>query len=315
MPIKKKKNTLSKIWVVLALLITLISSSISGFIFLEGWNFFDAFYMTVITLTTVGFGEVRPLTEQGRLFTSFILVFGLSVFTYAASIITAYIFEGEFKMFFKEKQLDKRISQLKNHYIVCGFGRIGSQASIELSKAKVPFVVIEQKEESFEKALHNNFFAIKGSATEDETLLEAGILTAKGIIAALPEDADNVFVTLTARNLNPKLQIVARASHETSQKKLLQAGANSVILPNILGAKKMAHTLLRPGIADFIDTLVACSTEQALVIEELKVFPSSPVTNRMLKESAIRRTTGALVIGIKNPENQFIHFNHLLKQF
>lgn len=298
-----------KIFLTLCFTFSLTFVGTFGYMLIEDWNLVESFYMTVITLTTVGFGEVRPLSIEGRIFTSLLLIVGLGSFAYGLSTLATFVIDGEFKMFLEDKKLEKEISRLNNHYIICGFGRNGYQVCQELQKSNSPFLIIEIDDEKYNKAVHEGYTVIHGSAIEDEILQLAGIERAKGLVAALANDADNVFVTLTAREMNKKLHIVTRASYSSTEKKLFRAGANVVVAPNVIGGKRMALTLLRPHVADFLDSMVFGEDDFFLTIEEIELVKGSPVVGKMIKESNIRQQSGSMIIGIKNQMTQLIKFN------
>ncbi|MFA7361409.1 MAG: potassium channel family protein [Candidatus Kapaibacterium sp.] len=209
---------------------------VAGYILLENYTFVEAFYMTMITITTAGYLEVHPLSDAGRIFTSLYLVTNIGIFFYGATTIVGLVIEGEFKNFYKNYNVKKKISELKDHVIICGYGRNGKQVCLELKDDKHPYMIIEKRENIIEelKTDENNLF-IDGDATEEEVLIAAGIKNAKAIITTLPEDPDNVYVVLTARELNPSITIISRASNESSVNKLKRAGANNVIMPEKIG--------------------------------------------------------------------------------
>lgn len=298
-----------KIFLTFCFTIFLIFAGTFGFMAIESWSFIESFYMSIITLTTVGFGEVRPLSNEGRIFTSVLLVVGLGSFAYGLSTLATFVIDGEFKMFLNDKRLEKEILRLNNHYIVCGFGRNGYQVCQELKRSNSQFLVIEIDEEKYSKAVLEGYTVIHGNAIEDEVLQLAGIERAKGLVATLANDADNVFVTLTARELNEKLHIVTRASYAKTEKKLFRAGANAVVAPNVIGGKRMALTLLRPHVADFLDSMVFGEDNFYLTIEEIEIHKNSPVVGKKIMESNIRQQSGSMIIGIKNCSTKLLNFN------
>jgi voltage-gated potassium channel len=231
----------------LVLFVTSISIGILGYMHIEDFSFVNALYMTIITISTVGFTEVGELSAEGRVFTSAYILFNLGVYGYSIAIITHYLIEGELKRKFHFIHVEKKIRKMNNHVIVCGFGRNGSKAAEELLRNKIQVVIIESKaSNAFHKdPVYKDAVFLEGDATTDELLLHAGIQKAKAIITSLPSDADNVFITLTARELNPEMTIIARASDPLSETKLKRAGANNVVMPDFIGGLHMAGLLLR----------------------------------------------------------------------
>ncbi|MEQ9437617.1 MAG: potassium channel protein [Cyclobacteriaceae bacterium] len=277
-----------------------------GYIFLEGYTMIEAFYMTVITLSTVGFTEVRPLSNSGRIFTSFYIIINLGIFAYAIGTITSYFVEGEFAELFRRYMTGKKVDKLKNHVIVCGMGRNGSRTCEELQKSQHPFVVVELKPELVEQFDQSSSLQyIIGDATTDEVLLAAGIDRAKAIITTLPRDTDNVFIVLTARELNPKVKIISRASEESAEKKLFRAGANQVVMPDAIGGVHMARLITQPSVIEFLGILSGTGSDslklEDIMYEELQ----EPYRNKTLRELNIRQETGATVIGFKHLSARF----------
>lgn len=275
---------------------------------LEGYNFLDALYMTLITITTIGYHEVHPLDDKGKIFNIFIIISSISVTTFALTRLTRFIIDGEINLYLKNRKLMSAIHQLENHVILCGYGRNGRQAAETLTQHKVGFVVIEINEERFEedKLKGKKILYIKGNATEDEILLRAGIHKAKALITALPDDADNVFIVLSAVALNNKIQIISRASHASSVAKLKKAGATNVILPDNIGGTHMATLVTKPDVIEFIDYL---SGEEGESIHlEAVTFDALPVSLRgkCLKEVMEWRKTGVNCLGVKDADGKFI---------
>jgi voltage-gated potassium channel len=276
-----------------------------GFIVIEGWDVMDALYMTVITLTTVGFTEVHPLSRAGKIFTMFLIVFGVGFILYFLSSITGMMIEGTLKDIFGRRKLEKKINQIDGHYIVCGFGRIGRTVSQLLREKPIEVVVIEKDPECIPLFQEKNILYVLGEATLEENLLKAGILRAKGLVAAASSDADNVYITLTARGLNPGLFILARAAEESSIIKLTRAGADKVVSPYDIGARSMANTLLRPTVIDFIE-LAMHNRSLDLQMEELTVGKQSEIKDLTLLESAIRKDFDLIVVAIKKATGEMI---------
>ncbi len=292
--------------IVFSLLFLVIFSTI-GIKVIEGWSLFDALWHVVITISTVGYGEVHPLSFPGRVFTMFIIVIAFAIFAYGASTVASMIFEGELKKVFVIKRLERMISKMKGHTIVCGLGRTGLAAIKELRKEKIPFVVIDKNEDRIEwvKDHFIDIMYIVGDATEDETLIKAGVKSASNLIVATPSDSDNLFITLSAKNLNPKIKIVSRVADERSIVKLKRAGASEVISPNIIGGLRMASLAIRPSVVSFLD-IVTHHGEIDLRLEEVKIPEGSPCHGKLLKDLQIPNRTGVIVIGIKREDGSFI---------
>ncbi len=238
------------------LLIAVISIGVAGYRVLENYSWLEAFYMTAITLSTVGFREVQPLSPTGQIFTMLLLAGGLGVVLYTLSAVIEKVVEGEFQQFFGRRRMQKQIEALADHYIVCGFGRIGEIVCRELASKPVPFVIIEKDEERVRAAEAANHLVLTGDAADEEILMNAGAQRAKGLFATLATDAANVFVTLTAKGVNSTLFIVARAESDRSERTLLRAGADKVISPYAMGGHRMAQAALRPAVVDIIDSTV-----------------------------------------------------------
>jgi voltage-gated potassium channel len=276
-----------------------------GYSVIEGWDGLDALYMTVITLTTVGFQEVHPLSPSGKIFTLFLLLFGVGFFLYFLGSITGMVVQGTLKDVYGRRKLDKQISQITGHYIICGFGRIGRTVTQLLRDKPMEVVIIEKNPECIPLFLEKNLLYVLGEATSEEHLLKAGIERAKGLVAAASSDADNVYITLTARGLNPDLFILARAAEESSIKNLNRAGADKVISPYDIGARRMANTILRPTVIDFIE-LAVHNRNLDLQMEELVIGEQSHIKDATLMESAIRKDYNLIVVAIKKKSGEMI---------
>jgi voltage-gated potassium channel len=276
-----------------------------GFIVIEGWDVLEALYMTVITLTTVGFQEVHPLSRAGKIFTMFLIVSGVGFILYFLSSTTGMMIEGSLKDVFGRRKLEKKISHIEGHYIVCGFGRIGRTVSQLLKEKPIEVVMIERNPDCIPIFQEKNLLYVSGEATSEDVLLKAGILKAKGLVAAASSDADNVYITLTARGLNPGLFILARAAEESSIVKLTRAGADKVVSPYDIGARSMANSILRPTVIDFIE-LAMHNRSLDLQIEELIVGEKSEIKDLTLMESAIRKEFDLIVVAIKKGSGEMI---------
>ena len=224
-----------------------------GFSLIEHWGIFDAFYMTLTTITTVGYQEVRPLNQTGRIFNSFVIFFGVTAMFFAVGAVTQTIIELEFADGYGRRRRNRMISQLQNHFVVCGFGRVGRNASYELQRANAPFLVIDRSEERVARASGAGMLAMVADATNDDDLRKAGVLRARGLIAALPSDAENLFIILSAKTLNNNLSVVTRASEEQNEDKLRRAGADTVFAPYTMAGRRLADSLLRPHVVEFLD--------------------------------------------------------------
>ena len=269
----------------------------AGYMLIEGWSCLDSLYMTIITIASVGYKEIHDLSPNGRIFTIILIISGVGSVTYALTTIAKIVVEGEIQEIFGRKRLEKKIKELKNHYIVCGYGRMGRIICRELKEKDIKFVIIEKEPDTFESG--EETLVLKGDATKDENLKEAGIEKAKGLISVLPTDAENLFVVLSARELNPKLFIVARAGEEGSEQKLLRAGADRVVSPYHIGGLRIAHTVLKPAVVDFIE-FATKSGNIDLQMEEITVQNNSKLAGLTLDECGIGRDLGIIVVAIKN---------------
>lgn len=289
---------------VLALLLLILSGA-AGYMLIEGWRLLDALYMTVTTITTVGFMEVHPLSDSGRSFTLLLLIVGVTVLFYTIGKIAQIMFEGQFQRFLGRMKVEKRIESMKDHYIICGHGRIGSLICREFAARPVPFVVVESDPSIIEKLAEEGYPYIRGNATEDETLLRAGIRRAKGLIAVVTSDTENVYITLTARGLNPDLYILSRAGEDGSDIKLKRAGANKVVSPYHIGGSRMAQAILRPNVVDFIE--IATGREHLdLQMEEICIPDTCRFTGENLASSGFRKETGVIIVGIKKANGRMV---------
>lgn len=277
-----------------------------GYTIIEQWNFFDSLYMTIITLTTVGYQEVHNLTRAGRVFTTILILTGVGVMFYALGVAARVILEGELREVLGRKRLSKAIESLRDHYIICGYGRMGKIICKEMMQSKVPFVVIENSPDVVSN-MDSEILVLQGDATQDRILRDAGIERAKGLISVLSSDSDNLYVVLSARGLNPDLRIVARASEEGSDKKLLRAGADEVVSPYHIGGLRIAHTVLKPAVVDFIE-FATRSGNLELQIEEIKVREDSEIIGKSLDECGIRRELGIIIVAIKRASGE-MEFN------
>jgi len=292
---------------ILSFLLTLfiIFIGTTGYIIIEDWNILDALYMTVITLTTVGYGEVHDVSKMGRIFTIFLVFFGFGFIIYVAGAVVQFMVEGRIRAILGRKILDRKINRLKNHYIVCGYGRIGRVLCKRLIIEPIDLVVVESNEDLVPVMEEDNVLYVFGDAADDTNLLKAGIKRAKGLVAVLATDADNVFLVLTARQISPDLNIIARAGREESKSKLLAAGANTVESPYDKGAISMAQRIIRPTVTSFLDFAFAHKRKD-IQMEEIPVSASSNLVNIMLKDSGIRQNYNLILIAIKKPDGSML---------
>lgn len=288
----------------LALLIpiVLLIGGTLGYHLIEGWTLFDALYMTVITLTSVGYGEVHPLSHAGRVFTTILLLFGVFTIFYLSTELVRVVVSGELGELLGRQRMERSLADMKDHVIVCGHGRMGRFVCREFSAMKLPFVVIERNAQALESFHASNGKALRllGDATNDEILDRAGVARARSLISALPSDADNLYITMTARLLNERLFIIARAEEDVAEQKLLRAGANRVISPYVLAGHKVAQAVLRPSVVDFIE-LASKTTHLELQIEEIQLASGSSVAGQMLRDSPLRRDLGVVILAIRKP--------------
>ena len=291
-------NNINKILKAFLILLIIITAGTSGYVIIEGWSALESFYMTVITISTVGFREVRELSSQGKIFTVFLIFFGMGVIAYILKNSAQLMIEAQIKYIIGRSRLEKRLKSLKDHYIICGFGRIGKVIVEELVYNKVPIAVIEGQKEVVEPLQDLEIPFVLDDATNESALLKAGLERAKGLVAVVKSDADNLFIVMSARSLNPKLFILARAGDENTERKLLRAGADKVVSPYLIGGKKMAHTILRPAVADFIE-FTTHERKMGLELEELKVGPASKIKGVTLIDSGIRKDMDVIIVAIK----------------
>ncbi|PQJ69596.1 MULTISPECIES: potassium channel family protein [Polaribacter] len=296
----------SKINKTLLLVVTILSIGTIGYMGLSHYSFIDALYMTVITVTTVGFGELRPFSPEEKVFTIFLILTSITVFGYAISAFSEYLVSGKLFEHFKHKKVEKKIANLKGHTIVCGYGRNGKQAILKLKNYNKDFVVVEKNKERTEILDAAEVLNINGDATLDETLLKAGIESAAFLITALPSDANNLFVVLTASQLNKDCKVISRASNESSYSKLKIAGASNVIMPDKLGGDHMASLVTTPDVIEFVDRLTI-EGETTANLEEVAVddLPKKYI-NKTLLHLDLRRQTGCTVIGFIGPNKEYI---------
>ncbi|NNE26432.1 MAG: potassium channel protein [Saprospiraceae bacterium] len=300
-------NSIKKLVLAFILLVFSLVLGTVGFHIIEGFDLVESFYMSVITLSTVGFMEVHEMSHVGRLFTAFYILLNLGIIAYAVSVLTSFIFEGRLKTIYKNYMVDRKINKLDNHVIVCGYGRNGKEACEELKRSCRPFVAIEKDAETIDNFLSDeDAYILMGNATSDQTLKTAGIDRAGTIIITTPSDADNVFITLTAREMNPDIKIIARASEIESESKLYIAGANNVIMPDVIGGMFMAQMETKPVVIEFLNLMTGFSG-QHFHLEQIRYEDLKPkFQNKTLQELKIHQHTGGTVIGVKDNERGLI---------
>ncbi len=286
-----------------SLLLILFLGSL-GFVWIEGWSFFDGLYMTVTTLTTVGYGEVHPLTHIGRIYNMLLILAGMGVILYIVGSLARAVVEGDIREALGKRKLLSRIRKLKGHYIICGFGRIGEIIARQLKERGIPLVVIENNPEHISRLEASGYSFVAGDATREDVLQEAGIERAIGLVAVVSSDAHNVYIILTARSLKPDLYIVARAEEAGSEQKLKRAGADRVESPYEIGGRKMAYTILRPTVTTFIDLTMQEGVD--LSMEETAVEATSALIGLALKDSGLRRDLNLIVVAIKRIDGEML---------
>lgn len=273
-----------------------------GFHILEGWTLLESFYMATETVTTVGYGDIPPKTTGGRIFAMFFMLLGGGTVLFAITTLIQSVIQSEILDALDFRRKSKEMEKLHNHFIVCGAGRVGRRIIRNLQKEKLPFVIIERDEKRLAEFESENIHLIVGDATLEENLIRAGVKNAKGLAACLPDDAANVYVVLTARGIKENLHIVARAVEEQAEPKLIRAGANRVVAPTIIGSQSMARALLKPAIADFMDSIVAETLD--LVFEEVAIDSHSPFSNKKLSETNLMKELSVIVIAIRRKDGE-----------
>jgi len=289
-------------WILVALAITWLG--VAGFVVIEGYSFLDALYMAVITLSTVGYREVEPLSDAGKAFTVVLILFGLGFVLYTIMAVATAVVEGSLIDFMKGRRMDRRIRELKGHVVVCGFGRVGRWAARELAAAGRDVVVVDRDPARVGQAIDDGLLAIEGDATEDEQLEPAALERASALVCALDNDAENVFLAVTGRGISPRLLIVARASDEKAEAKLRRAGADRVISLHEIGGHRMAYSILQPAVFDFLDVFVRDEALD-LRLHEVRLAEGSSLAGRALRDCRLRESTGVIVIAIRREGGAF----------
>lgn len=290
------------LFLIIALLV-LVTAGTAGYRWLEGMGTIDALYMTVITISTVGFGEIKTLSPTGRLFTVGLIVSGAGMAAYAFSGVAAFFLSGEWQSYFEHQKHLRMLSQLSKHIIVCGYGRVGRHVAHELKAEGLPFVVIDPNPEKINRIREDGYLSLQGNAAHELHLKEAGIDHARGLVAAANSDAENVFIILTARSLRKDLFIVARANYEESEPKLLRAGSDRLILPYRITGRRMVTMLIRPDVANFLDE-VSHASELELLLEQVHLMPASLLVGQTLAQAQLRNKLGITVVACKLPDEK-----------
>ena len=295
----------SKLKFTLIILFTIFIIGTVGFHFIEGWSFVDSFYACIITLSTVGYGDFVPETTAGKFFAVFIIIFGVGMMFYSLILMAETFIEARLRSLLGRGKLEKTIEKMNNHYIICGGGRIGFLICRELMAGKMPCVVIDNNPEVIQKAQDEGFLCFRGDATQDKILIEAGIKRAKGVVCVLPSDAENLYVILTAKELNQQVYIISRSEEEESEHRLLRAGADRVMSPYTLGGVRMAMAILRPAMLDFIE-ITTRQQSLELRMEEISVCKGSPFITQSLEDSGIRKRYGLIIVAVKKDSGKMI---------
>jgi len=294
--------------IIVAALAVLVAAGTAGFHFIEGWPWFDGFYMVVTTFTTIGYQEIHPLSHTGRIFNVTLIILGEGMAFLAIGTATQALLEFELGQFFGRRRMEREIERLSEHYILCGAGRVGRSTARELAHESIPFVIIESEPEKLAQYSEAGWLSLIGDATQEKVLRDAHIERASGLVAATTTDATNMYIVLTARSLNPKLRIIARASEEQAEKHLVSAGADTVISPYTFAGHRIAQSFLRPHVLDFLDIATAREGKLDLEIEEVHVENGSSFAGKTIEGSRIRQEMGVIVLAIKR-EGAGMQFN------
>jgi voltage-gated potassium channel len=301
----QSRRLLYRVLLIVGLLgITLVAGTI-GFMMVEGDSAFDAFYRTVTTVTTTGHRELGPLSRDGRIFNAFLILFGVTSMFLAVGAMTQTIIELELQDRFGKRRIKRMIHSLHDHFIVCGFGRVGRHASFELQQARAPFVILDRDEARVQRATGMGMIAVASDATRDQSLREAGVERARGLIAALPSDAENLFIILSAKALNPKLRVVTRVSEEEAEEKLRRAGADTVLTPYAIAGNQMANALLRPHVVEFLD-FEHSDLGPHVSIEQVCVASKASFGTRTLAQLMEHHHAGAIVLAVRRRSGEML---------
>jgi voltage-gated potassium channel len=303
MPILLHEYALRKLQVALLVVTAIAFVGAAGYHFIEGWGWFESFYMVVTTLATVGYMEIHPLSLLGRAFNMFVIVLGVGAVFFSIGALTQTLMEVELDRVFGRRKMARDIEKIEGHYIICGAGRVGRSAAREFERNHVPFVIIESREAKAEEKA-DEWLTVVGDATQEKVLLSARIERARGIVAATTTDATNIYIVLTARAINPKLKIIARASEEEAEKHLKTAGADVIVSPYGFAGHRIAQSFLRPNVVDFLDIAVSRDAHEELVIEEVRVDSKSRLAGTTIGTSYIHRDMGIMVLAIRRQDGQ-----------
>jgi voltage-gated potassium channel len=274
----------------------------AGFVVIEAYSPFEAFYMTLITMSTVGYGELRTLSHAGRVFNSFLILLSVATMLLVGGAVTQTIVELELGEFYGKRRIKRMIDKLQNHYIVCGFGRVGRSACAELQRAGASFLVVDSNPDKVERAMRSGYLAVAADSTHDATLRDVGVARAKGLVAALSSDADNLFLILSAKTLNGGLHLAARVAEEEAEQKLRRAGADTVFAPYTIAGHRLAQSLLQPHVARFLDFTTGAGMGLNVSIEQVRMDDGSPAAGKSLRDMQIRRDLGVIVLAIRKAD-------------
>jgi voltage-gated potassium channel len=299
-------TSVQKLWLTLAFGGLIIVIGTLGYVLIEDWPILDSLYMTVLTLSTVGFKEVYPLSDRGHVFTIFLIVFGAFTAAFIIKSVAQIVLEGQLREILGKRKMEKKVEKLKNHIILSGYGRVGRRVAEEFARRRVPFVIIERDENIIPDVQRDDYIFIQGNAADDEILEKAGIRRAKSIVSTLPDDAENVYLALTARQLNPNLFIIGRAESNTAKRKLLRAGANRVVCPHEIGGTQMAMATLRPNVIDFMRLAAEVPGGENIGIEEISITKGGRLTGKTIIEAAIKSKYNAIVVGLRKRPDQLM---------
>jgi len=304
---KKKLSTNNSIILAIVFLLSMIVIGISGYTLIEGYSFINAIFMTIITISTVGYREVQPLTDNGKIFTIILIVFSFGIFAYAVSTITRYLIDGVFQNYFKTNKVKRRIERVKDHVIICGYGRNGRQAAIEAKEYGFEVLIIEENESIVKQYLEDSkLMYIQGDSTNDEVLSLAKPELARALITTLPNDADNLFVVLSAKEMNPDLKIISRAADDNSNKKLRRAGATNIIMSDKLGGQRMARLIAEPDVVEFLDHVLIQQKSDVSISEICFSDSGDAISGKTIRELGVRDSSGVNIIGLRLANGDYV---------
>lgn len=295
----------ARILVIVGAIASVLLIGTVGFVVIEDYSWFDAFYMALTTVSTVGYGEIRHLHTAGRIFNSFLILVGVTAIFLGVGAMTQTIIELELTGYFPKRRMKRMIEKLKDHYIVCGYGRVGRAAVTELQRAEVPFIVLDRNEAKVERAIHTGVIATLGDSTLDEHLRAVGISRAKGLIAALATDADNLFLVISAKTLNPMLNVASRVIEEEAEPKFRRAGADAVFMPYNMAGSRLAQSILRPHVVEFLEVATA-ESEMKVSIEQVKVGGGSEFVDKSIRQLQLRKQVGVIVLAVRKQDGQMV---------